>query len=311
MARKSGKSSGSTKRIGSSRNAASRSNTSGARGRGRATDGANAKPEVREIKTAATARTRATNSTKRQQVTNRAAAAAAPKRSSSRPEKRQSSDSKIKSVLGSPVVRNVVAAVLASAAAALLQRKSSGSDHREKASGTRDVDVDRAGPPSINSSPVKRTRSKAAAAANIAKAAAAKKAKQAVAKAATAAVTNSAAAVVGRAARKGVPKTVKATVTKGAKAALTKAMRVNKTTASRGEIVPPTNARPTRKTRSDLGIKRGPRKASPGSEPRGGLELVGLGDTETSPIALDAATAASPDVIPGPSDEQVAQAHPS
>jgi hypothetical protein len=130
--------------------------------------------------------------------------------------------------------------------------------------------------------------------------------KRAGQKAAAAAGTVSKAAknAVAKAAKKAVIKTAKAAVAKTAKAAVKKAHRLSKSAAARDESAAFSTDKPRRKTRSDAGIKRAPRKAGVRSVSPVILERTGLGDAETSGVALASATAVSPQVPQGSSGAQ-------
>ena len=196
----------------------------------------------------------------------------------------------IKSLFDSALFRNVVAAGLAAAAAALVTRASGQSGDLTSETPPRDEPHNDKKLTASSSPIASQVRKKA--------------------KSATAAVTHAAEAVTSGDAVKEVTRKAKR-VAKGAKAAIT---------GSDGESVAvhndqsdePSARLRTRKVRSDAGSQR-KRRGVPTATSEVPLtaDLPSLAQTETSALALSAATIADDDVATESLEEQATEAHPS
>jgi hypothetical protein len=198
-------------------------------------------------------------------------------------------DGGIKSLINSPLFRNVVAAGLAAAAAALVSRGSSSSN---------DLDAEApGGDGALDGSPVDAKPSSLTAKVNRRT----KAGKTAVVEAAEAVSLGSAGAQVAKKAKK---------VAKATKAALTGADAGSGVAGSDHGIEPPVQPR-TRKVRSDAGRRRKPKVevADPGPLPIADLPLPPR--TETSTLALSAAVIPEADDKPELSEEQGTKIYPS
>lgn len=196
----------------------------------------------------------------------------------------------IRSLFDSAVFRNVVAAGLAAAAAALVTRAPGHSGdlpsetplHDEPQNGKK---------LKVKSSPIAtQARRKA--------------------KSATSAVTHAAEAVTSAEAVDQIARRPKR-VAKVAKAAITGSADESGA-AHNDQSSKPSAPQRTRKVRSDAGIQRkrpGALTAKPEASSTGDLPV--LAQTETSALALSAATSADDDVATGSMEEQVTEAHPS
>jgi hypothetical protein len=196
----------------------------------------------------------------------------------------------MRALLDSTLFRNVVAAGLAAAAAALVSRGSGPSNDLTQPTPARDDphrgEAQQAKSPTLTS----KVRRKA------------KIASEAVADAAESVSVAKTGAKVARKATK---------TAKAAKAALTASTQDSKTARNDQSIAAPPQQR-TRKVRSDAGIQRQrPRvpAATPEVTPNGDLPV--LAQTETSTLALDAATTSVDEVAVQSSEELAAGAHPS
>jgi hypothetical protein len=194
-------------------------------------------------------------------------------------------------VLGSPIVLNALAAGVASVVAALLSKNLKDARPNDDRTRTKGIKLDGLESEPAERSSVRRAGQKAAVAADT--------------------ISKAAKKTVSKTAKKAVVNTAKAAVAKNAKAAVTIVQRLSKAAAAGDETAGYSTNKPRRKTRSDVGIKRGSRKVRAQSASPVVLEVTALGDTKTSPVALRSATAVIPQVPQGSSDEQATEAHPS
>jgi hypothetical protein len=195
----------------------------------------------------------------------------------------------MRALLDSTLFRNVVAAGLAAAAAALVSRGSGPSNDLTQPTPARDDPHRGEAEQAKSTTLTSKVRRKA------------KIASEAVVDAAESVSLGKAGAKVAREATK---------TAKAAKAALTASTQDSKTARNDQSIAAPPQQR-TRKVRSDAGIQRQSRvpAATPEVTPAGDLPV--LAQTETSALALDAATTSVDDVAVQSSEESAAGAHPS
>jgi len=207
--------------------------------------------------------------------------------SGSASDKQPLKSNKFKTLINSPVLRNVVAAGLASAAAALLYRKSDDSADRGQGAQPLRTPPVRGGSdrPALRATNGVRRKAKAATAA--------------VSKVAEAIVdTGGGAKVVGRAKDAAKPRRVAAARDSGASQPAPQGI---------GAAEPKAEQR-QRKIRSDAGIRRKPKKVEAQDKALGAVDLPALADTETSALALGSATAPAGEVLLSSSEEQVTEA---
>jgi hypothetical protein len=200
-----------------------------------------------------------------------------------------SAASGIRALLDSTIFRNVVAAGLAAAAAALVSRGSGPSNDLTQPTPARD-DPHRGDAQAKSPTPTSKVRRKA--------------------KSASAAVADAAESVsLGKAGAKVARKATK--TAKAAKAALA-ASDQDSRTARNDQSIGAAPQQRTRKVRSDAGIQR-QRPRVPAATPAATStkDLPVLAQTETSALALDAATTSVDDVAAQSSEELAAGAHPS
>lgn len=289
MARKPGTTSTTTKRGAARRKSTATAKSTGARTRSRKATEDNGSDELKTTPATATrkrqpkaAQSRATSkqgSSREQQ-----ALASTSKSNSSTSGERGARNSKLRSVLGSPMVRNVVAAGLASAAAAILYRKPKGSTAEDQSVSEASTELM---PGEVETAPAK---------------------------------TNTATRVRRKAAcgAENVTSTVKAAASKARgrrKASADIADPV--AAADPTETAPNLIEQPKRKRRSDAGTKRTLRKtradvgAPSGIEPTAVDVPASLDQMKTSAFAFsnEPTTEAAP--ATNTADEQLAEAHPS
>jgi hypothetical protein len=209
------------------------------------------------------------------------------------------------------MVRNALAAVLASAAAALVYSKPGKAKKRgDDGQGSREAR-------SFNPKPEKHSPAQRVAKKARKKAAAATETVSGAAKIARTTVSAAVKSEVAQAATRGVAKAAKSAAIKAAKrakpAAAGRSTRVQTAPAAPAIDVTSSLGTPKRKTRSDSGTKRTPRKTRAAVGAPGALQTSDFGETETSSLALAApnANSTAPEVVPGSVDEQVSEAHPS
>jgi hypothetical protein len=212
----------------------------------------------------------------------------------------------LKSVLDSPIVRNAVAAALASAAAALLYRKSTEVDDRADVDWAVDDDVAVYEVPRAKRSTAKKMRQKATAAAGSLSTATG----AAVSKAARSEVAEVAKAVVKKTAKAAAKKTAKAAVARTVDA-IVGTQRGRKAAVEAEPAAGAGTIQRLRKTRSDSGVSRTPRKTRAELGVPSATEFGSVADTETSAIAVSSSAAIIPEVMPGATDEQTAEGHQS
>lgn len=284
MARKPGTTSTTTKRGTARRKSTTAANSTGARTRSRKADEENVSDEQKASAAIATgkrqARTAQSPATNKQRSSRRQQPEVSTTKSRSAAEQ-PARGSKLKSVFGLPIVRNVVAASLASAAAVILYRKPKGSTAEDQSvrETSRELMPGDVGAAPATTDTATRVRRKAASAAE------------------------------------NVTSTVKAAASKARGRRKASAEPVD--AANTATTAPSLIEQPRRKLRSDAGIKRTSRKTRADVGAPSGIEPVAvdlpasLDQMETSAFAFsnEATTTAAP--ATNVADERLAEAHPS
>jgi hypothetical protein len=183
-----------------------------------------------------------------------------------------------------------VAAVLASAAAALLYRSSSKAGDREDSGHARGTENDSYGTTQSEHGAAKRAKRKASAAADT--------------------VAKTAKAAAQKAGKNTIVKTAKTAVEKGGKVAVKRVRSFSKAAVAPTETAERSADKRARKAQSHAGVKQGA-GAGVQPEPPELLDLTVFSDTEARSIALESAAVATPEATQVPTEEQVAEAHPS
>jgi hypothetical protein len=113
-----------------------------------------------------------------------------------------------------------------------------------------------------------------------------------------------------KAGKKAIVKTAKAAVEKGAEVAVKRVRSFSKAAVAPTDTAERSADKRARKAQSHAGVKQG---AGAGVQPERPelLDLTVFSDTEARSIALESAAVATPEASQVPTEEQVAEAHPS